>query len=300
MSITTDQRARRDAERVRQRAFWRQISHTLRGTKSELMPFEAVKHLRPVAESYAGVEAIPVKQIIGSVDRYRDFDHYFLPRYGLPIERWIRVRRANLEGVELPAIQVYKVGEVYFVKDGHHRVSVAREVGQSYIDAEIIELKVSIPPNATDSLKDMIIKGEYAAFLEWTALAKLKPDHREILFTVPGRYDVLMDHIRTHQYFLGQTYHRAFGWHEAVASWYDTQYLPIVEAIERHQVLRRFPGRREADLYIWIIDHQHFLQQAGMTLSTEDAARDYTERFAPNPWWRWWRRFNHTIRRSLG
>jgi hypothetical protein len=299
MSITTDQRARRDAERVRQRAFWHQISFTLRGTKSELMPFEAVKHLRPLAESYAGVEAIPVRQIIGSVDRYRDFDHYFLPRYDLPIERWIRVRRANLDGIELQAIQVYKVGELYFVKDGHHRVSVAREIGQAYIDAEIIELKVSIPPNAADSIKDMIIKGEYATFLEWTGLSKLKPDHRSILFTVTGRYDVLMDHIRTHQYFLGETYHREFGWHEAVASWYDTQYLPIVRAIQQHQVLKRFPGRREADLYIWIIDHQHFLQQAGMTLSTEDAARDYSKRFAPNPWQRFLQRFSN-IRRSPG
>lgn len=293
MSITTDQRARRDAERIRQRAFWRQISHTLRGTTSELMPFEAVKHLRPLAESYAGVTAIPVQQIIGSVDRYRDFDHYFLPRHHLPLERWIRVRKASLDGVELPAIQVYKVGELYFVKDGHHRVSVAREIGQRYIDAEVIELKVAVPPEARDSLKEMIIKGEYAEFLAQTELARLKPGHREIIFTVPGRYGIVLEHIRTHQYFLGERYRRPFSWQEAVASWYDTQYLPIVSAIERFKLLRRFPGRREADLYIWIIDHQHFLR-----LSSEDAAADYGRRFAPPAWRRLWQRLSRRAARS--
>ena len=157
-------RARRDAERVRSKAFWRQLLRTLRRLPNELMPFDAVRHLHPKSESYGGVQAIPIKQIVGSVDRYRDFDHYFLPRYHRPLTKWVGVRRARLEGKELPAIEVYKVGDLYFVKDGHHRVSVARDEGQYFIDAEIIELNVTVKPDADDSVKDLIIKGRMGGF----------------------------------------------------------------------------------------------------------------------------------------
>ena len=284
-------RAKQDAERVRSKAFWRQVLATLRRAPNELMPFDAVQNLHPRGESYGGVRAIPIQAIVGSVDRYRDFDHYFLPRYNYPLGRWIGIRQAKLEGKELPAIQVYQVGELYFVKDGHHRVSVARDEGQAYIDAEIIELNVSVKPDARDSVKDLIIKGECARFVEQTRLDELRPDHFEILFTVPGRYDILLDHMRKHEYYLGRENQRAFGWDEVVMSWYDRFYKPVVAEIREHDVLHRFPGRTEADLYIWIMDHRHYLrEQLGADIGSRIATRNYTANHAPAPLNRVWQR----------
>lgn len=293
MKSNNYQRARSHAERVKNKAFWRQILATLKGLPNELLSYDEVKPYYSASESYGGVRPIEIDKIVGSVDRYRDFDHYFLPRANRPINRWIGIRHARLEGIELPAIQVYKMGEIYFVKDGHHRVSVAREDGQKFIDAEIIELNVPVEPRAGDSLMDIILKGEQGRFLADTGLTRLRPKHR-ITFSVTGRYDILLEHIRTHQYYLGLSYKRAFSWQEAVESWYDTVYLSLVREIREHAILQRFPGRSEADLYLWIMDHRYNLtQQFGGDVGSERAVRDYAERYTPTlvmRLWQWLKR----------
>jgi hypothetical protein len=284
-------KARQDAERARLQAFWNQLLHNLRGIPNDLLPFSAVRDLNPTSERYGGIRAIPLSQIVGSVDRYRDFDHYFLPRLDHSLDRWASVRRAGLEGIELPPIQVYQVGDVYFVKDGHHRVSVARRTGQQFIDAEVIELQVTVPPDATDSLKDLIIKGEYARFLEATGLGRLRPDHEPILFTVPGRYDILLDHIQTRHYYLGLERQGDVPWSEAVTTWYDDLYVPIIKELREHRILERFPGRTEADLYLWIMDHRYYLaQRYGQQVDFEAATLDYAQHYAPDLLRRLWQR----------
>ena len=291
MSHFADRQARRDAERARGRAFWNHVLSTLRGIPNELLPFSVINKLRPTAERYGGVHPIEIKYIIGSVDKYKDFDHYFLPRLTYTLDRWIGIRRAGLEGKELPAIEVYKVGEVYFVKDGHHRVSVARASGQKFIDAEIIELHVQVPPDSKDSLKTIIIKGEYSLFLEQAPLAAIHPEHAPIIFTVTGRYDTLLDHIRTRQYYLAQERQHEVAWRDAVDSWYDTLYLPLAQEIREHNVMERFPGRTEADLYLWIMDHRYYLSQRyDDEVSSHDATLDFTKHHsphAPQRWWQW-------------
>lgn len=132
------QQAKRELEYAKRRALINGVLATLRGEENHLMPFEWVRHLRPRGEHYRGTTPIPLEQVVGSVDRYRDFDLHFLPREEYLDDRWMSIRMAQLDGRELPPIQVYKVGDVYFVKDGNHRVSVARRLGQKYIDAEVI------------------------------------------------------------------------------------------------------------------------------------------------------------------
>lgn len=291
MSHITQQRARHEAERARSRAFWNSVLYNLRGIPNELIPFSTVRGLYPSSENYGGVRSIEIENIVGSVDRYRDFDHYFLPKVTENLGRWVGVRQASLEGKELPPIEVYKVGDIYFVKDGHHRVSVARNAGQKYIDAEIIELNVPVKPTSKDSIKNIIIKGEYARFLGASKLNVLRPDHYEILFTVTGRYDVLLEHIHTHQYYLGTEYQREVCWEEAVMSWYDRLYRPLVDEIREHRVLERFPGRREADLYLWIMDHRYYLKQRfGKDVDTEEATVDFADHFSPDLLRRTWQR----------
>jgi hypothetical protein len=291
VSHFAQRRARQDAEKARTRAFWHQVAHSLRGIPNELIPFSAVQSLHPASERYGGVKPIPIQQIVGSVDRYRDFDHYFLPRLNHTLDRWVGIRQAGLEGKELPPISAYKVGELYFVKDGHHRVSVARNAGQHFIDAEIIELSVSVPLDSSDSIKDIILKGEYAVFLEQTKLGAVRPDHYPILFTVTGRYDVLLHHITTRQYYLGLKFQREVSWEEAVGSWYDRLYKRVVDESREHRVLRRFPGRTEADLYLWIMDHRYYLtQHSGTDVGSERAATDFAQRYSPAFTKRAWQR----------
>lgn len=297
MGLNAKQQAKRDAERTRNRAFWNQTLRTLRRMPNELLPFETIRNLYPNSESYRGVKAIPVQQIVGSVDRYRDFDHYFLPRLEFPLNKWIGIRQARLEGKELPAIQVYQVGEIFFVKDGHHRVSVARDEGQVFIDAEIIELNVPVKPDAKDSLKDIIIKGEYARFLEKTKLDKLKPQHVPILFSVTGRYDILLEHIHTHQYYLGKAEERDVSWDEAVVSWYDSVFYPVIQDMREFRVLSRFPGRSEADLYLWIMDHRWYLRERfGQDVGSQQATTDYVQRYSPMLLKRVWQRLQNRWR----
>ncbi|ULH15654.1 DUF4032 domain-containing protein [Deinococcus sp. KNUC1210] len=281
-TIRLRDQARSEVERARLTADVHDLLNVLRRQPNELLPFEWIRHLHPNAEYQRGTQAIPTASIVGSVDRYREFDRYYLPKEQHLDERWIGVRSAQLQGKELPPIQVYKVGELYFVKDGNHRVSVARRQGQAYIDAQVIELNVTVPPEPGDTLKDLIIKGEYADFLQATHLDTLMPEHLEMLFTTPGRYDRLIEHIRTRKYYLDKKHNRDTPWDEAVCSWYVRLYSRIVEQIRTHDVLKRFPGRTEADLYLWIMDHRYFLtQRYGFDVGSEVAALDFSKHHAP-------------------
>ncbi|WP_018465468.1 DUF4032 domain-containing protein [Calidithermus timidus] len=275
------QRASSEAETLARRVFFHDFLHRLRGQPNDLLPFDAVSRLRPKGEHYLGLRTIEVDKIVGSVDRYGDFDEHFLPKEPHTIERWTRLREAQLEGTEFPPIEVYQVGGAYFVKDGNHRTALAKAQGQHYIDAYVIALDVPVDLSPEDTLKDVILKGEYAHFLEQTKLDRLRPDHEPILFSKAGRYDVLLEHIRTHQYFMGLDQKRHVTWEEAVVDWYDKLYAPTVQEIREQKLLKNFPGRNEADLYLWVSDHRYYLSQAlGHDIGAEEATLS-AQRTAP-------------------
>ena len=107
-----------------------------------LLSFDETKGaLAQWGQAYRGMRIVEVEKITGSVGRYRDFDGSFLPRKKSMAQRWNRVDRAYHQGVELPAVSLYKIGEAYFVRDGNHRVSVARYHGVAAIDAEVVEIR---------------------------------------------------------------------------------------------------------------------------------------------------------------
>ena len=173
---------------------------------------------------------------------------------------------------------LYKVGEIYFVVDGHHRVSVAREQGQEFIEAEVRECKVKVPIGPDVRPEDLEILGARIEFLERTGLDRLRPD-AQIELTVPDGYSRMLEHIAVHRYFMGLDQQREISDQEAVAHWYDTVYLPIVKVIRERGVLEEFPNRTEGDLYLWVLDHQQFLHDHGGNLSPpEEAAQAYVQR----------------------
>ena len=145
--------AENDYRRVRSRALFGDVIARLSRRPNRLLSFEEVKKsLALGGPIYRGTQPVPVAQIVGSVDRYRDFDREFLPAQSRTADRWKSIARAFYSDVDLPPVRLYKVGDAYFVLDGHHRVSVARDQGVEFIDAEVQEAYSRVPVTA-DLLK---------------------------------------------------------------------------------------------------------------------------------------------------
>ena len=279
MSDELTTRVRADYERARFKAFLNRVWSTISGQPTKLLSYDEVKEkLRIGGPIYRGVRTVRVDQIIGSLNRYHEFDRAFLPTQSETSSRWQSVDRAFYQDVNLPPILLYKVGQVYFVVDGHHRVSVAREQGQEFIDAEVRECatRVNITPNL--KLEDLEILGDKVHFLERTNLDDIRPD-ANIKLTIPDGFERMLEHIAVHRYFMGLDWKRDISEKEAIAHWYETVYLPIVKVIRKSKILKDFPGRTEGDLYLWVLDHQHYLaEEEGQPLKPPDkAAQQFIE-----------------------
>lgn len=287
MSDDPGWRARADFATARARGFLRGAFTLLTGQPNQLLRFDAVKEaLRLGGPIYRGVQPVAIYKILGSVDRYQDFDRAFLPRSDRTAARWMKISRAWFEDVALPPVLLYKVGDVYFVVDGHHRVSVAREQGQLTIDAEVRECAVRVPLTPEVTADQLEVLGERVEFLERTGFDTLRPGAR-IDVTILGGYERMLEHIAVHRYFMGIEWRRDIGDAEAVAHWHDEVYAPIVAVIRANAVLEFFPGHTEADLYLWVLDHRHYLVAAGQadlvepTAAAEAFLRD--RRLPPRP-----------------
>jgi nucleotide-binding universal stress UspA family protein len=185
-------------------------------------------------------------------------------------------------GSGIPPIEVYKVGEAYFVLDGNHRVSIARQEGQKTIEAHVIEIGTDIPVTPDLQPDDLIIKAEYADFLENTEIKRIFPQ-ADLSVTVPGQYERLLEHIEVHRYFMGLDFQREISYREAVEHWYETVYTPFVEQIRERGMLRWFPDRTETDLYLWVSEHMETLKkELDWSLSPVEAAFDLAKKDNPS------------------
>lgn len=257
-----NERVKADYSRVRFKSFINQAFALISGKKNNLLSYDEIKErLHIGGPIYRGVKTVSVKQIIGSLNRYHEFDSAFLPKEDQLASRWQKVDRAFYEDIHLPPIVLYKVGEIYFVVDGHHRVSVAREQGQDFIEAEVRECATRINITSNIQPEDLEILGSKVNFLERTALDKIRPNIN-IYLTIPDGFERMLEHIAVHRYFMGINLKRDISEEEAIASWYDTVYIPIIEVIRKSDVLKDFPNKSEGDLYLWILDHQHYLAEA--------------------------------------
>ena len=192
---------------------------------------------------------------MGSVGRYRDFTREFLPRASVNKDRWKAVDVAMHSQLGLPPIEVYQVGEIYFVKDGNHRVSVARANGLTDIDAYVTRVETLVTLTADTLPEELALKAAYADFLRDTGLERLRPGS-EIEVTEIRGYHELLEHIAVHRYYMGLEQDREIAPQEAVVSWYDYVYLPVAAAVWASDVLDRFPQRTAADLYLWVCRHR--------------------------------------------
>jgi uncharacterized ParB-like nuclease family protein len=294
-------RAIQDFDAARFRAFWKSLGATLTGRSRRLPSLDAVLAAAGAeGRSFGGVHEIPLNAIVGTAappGKAGDFDPGFLPVARRLRNRWTRLYREMVEGDELPPIDVYKVGDGYYVIDGHHRVSVARSLGRPTINARVIEVKTRAPIGINVDPHELLKAAEYAAFLESTQLHRTRPQAR-LECSRLGRYDEIFKHILGHRYFMGLESGSQVAVREAAASWYDNVYTPIAAVIRKHKVLEQLPGWTEADVYVEITRRWLALSQAGKPSGPHPAAHALLDDAEAMSWWRRRRAIQLPERRS--
>jgi hypothetical protein len=274
----------RDFSRARRRAFLRRIGAYLRRDpgSNHLLSFDEVKGaLGAVSQVYAGMREVPVSKIVGSVGRHRDFDRAFLPSKPDLGVRWRRIDEIMDKGEELPPVSLYKIGDAYFVQDGNHRVSVARQRGVEMIDAEVVELRSRVPVDSALTARDLLHKLEHRRLLERLPIDRVLPEIK-VEFSDVADYRRLATYVEAHGFRVTQLWRRYVSPEEVLGDWYEYGYRPIAEMIREERILDAFPGRTELDLYLWIVYHRErlALEARDERISTQ-AAKDDILKSAP-------------------
>jgi len=269
MSMLTDMRTADDFAKARRAAWLSRIRHFLNPEKDRLLSFDDVQEiLRPKNQTYAGVRDVPVRLIVGSEGRYKDFTKHFLPKADSLRGRWQKIDAAFLGNIDLPVILLYEIGGVYFVRDGNHRVSVAKAQGVEMISAEVTRLDSEIPIDPNMSLPELrtaVIKYEKRVFYTETFFGEIT-GFWDLDFTRTGRYDVIYSHILAHQSRVRRETAAEVPFEDALLSWYQNVYCPVVTIITAEDLCADFKDRTVSDLFVWIIQRwddleDHYINQ---------------------------------------
>lgn len=282
-------RARRQAEIERLRSW-------LLGRDSRLLPFDTIRrNLRQQSPLYRGIQQIPVEKIVGSVGRYDEMTREFLPLNDSLKDRWVKMAQlAHTEG--WPPIELYKVSDTYFVRDGNHRVSAARQLKFPSIEAHVWEYPDEIEISPKDTLDEVLNRFRERVFLEKTGL-KLRYPTFDIRFTTSGRYPELQAQIEELRQKLEMIDEREVAFEEAADFWYELIYLPGTQIIRESGLMEAFPGRTEADLYAWMSLHRERLrEQYGDYENLPDLAQSLMSTYREKPS----ARVSRQMRRLLG
>lgn len=252
------------------------LARVRRGLPPDLLPFDAVREKLRLRHSVdRGVADVPLDRIVGSLGRDRDFNRLFFPRGESLRGRWEGVRKLALGDRGFPMVELYKVGDVYFVIDGHHRVSVARHLDAPSIEAHVREFVTDVPVGRDDSIEELALRRGRADFLEATGI---DADATEV-----DAYERLLDHISMHGWYEKKP------WTEAIASWRDNVFEPTLGIIRTSGVMEQFPGRTETDLYLYAMDHLHYLREKEAEAGPTEAVEEMKSRPKGRWWERWWR-----------
>lgn len=271
-----------DFRRARRKAALQEVFARFTSKSFDLLSYEEVSNsLKGRKSAKQELREIPLDAIVGSVGRYKDFTRKFLPLQDSDEGRWARVKAAVMGMTGLPPIEVYQIGDVYFVLDGNHRVSVARQLGTTHIQAYVTEVITKVAISADIQPDDLIVKAEYVDFLDFSRLDMLRPE-ADMSVTAPGKYHELEKQISKVRDFLSKDGIKDVSDEEAVAYWFDEFYLPVASAIRDRGLLRDFPDRTVTDLYLWVSEHKNSLEKAlGWDIEPEEAASDLADRFSP-------------------
>ncbi|MDR2493982.1 MAG: transcriptional regulator [Spirochaetaceae bacterium] len=276
-----------DFNRARTKALFSRALRFIYGDREKLLSLRDVTALlKPKREVYQGTRAVPLSLIIGSEGRYRDFNRRFFPYSEFLRSRWERLNRAWLENAAFPPVSLYEIGGVYFVRDGNHRVSVARSQGMEMIDAEVISLSSDIaitPAMTAGDLRRLLIGREKRRFYEESGFGALTGDYG-LDFSATGQYEVIYRHILGHKYYINQRVPQEIPFSDGLFSWYGEVYAPIIEVIRAEFLTAAFPESTASDLYLRLADYWDLLKkERGSRCSLLTAARSFLHFSQPPP-----------------
>ena len=219
--------------------------------KADLLELEDVeRRLKPLTRRYLGVRAIPLENVVGTEGRAATFTREFEPRQAFTRDRLRSLAEAFPEG-GFPAILAVKLGDTYFVIDGHHRVALARRRGGEMIDADVTEFvtRVPLPPGA--DMVEVVLRQLERVFLEESGLAEARRGVR-LSASRPAVYLELLENLQVHGYHLMREQGRVPGEAEIAADWYDGVYSPTIRAIERDRLGEGYRDAPDADLFLFL------------------------------------------------
>jgi hypothetical protein len=243
--------AQHDFLRARRRAVAARLAARLRlepGDVGVVLPYEEViEALGFVSERELGLQVVPIAAIVGTVDRRRDFDRRFRPTSGRVRGRWEQIAAAMRRGEALPPVDLYRIGEIYFVRDGHHRVSVACALGRTDIDAYVTEVSTRVGADRTITVADLPLKSHQRVFFERVPL----PDdaRAEIKLSDPWDYAGLAEGVEAWGFRAIQDRDAPLDRVETALLWLETEYRPVVATLREAGIVRH-GGETEAYLRI--------------------------------------------------
>src|ERR671917_269256 len=214
---------------------------------------EVERRLKPFGRRYRGVREVPLEALVGTDGRASSFPRDFRPLHAFSRDR-LRSLEATFADGAFPPIVTVKLGEAYFVIDGHHRAALARRSGAEMIDADVTELLTSVPLPAGADMLDVVLRELERIFLEDSGLAEARPGAR-LAVSRPAHYLELLENIQVHGYHMMRDRGRVLENAEIAANWYDAIYTPTLEAIDRLRLSRLYRDTPPGDLFLVL--HRH-------------------------------------------
>ena len=252
--------AQTDFSRARREGALARLTARLRREPSDfdvILPFEeVVVALGRTGQRSLGLQSIALEAIVGTVDRSKEFDRSFRPTSGRMRGRWERIAEVQRRGKDMPPISVYRIGELHFVKDGHHRVSVARALGRTQIDAYVTEVETQIPVDAELRPHDLPLKGHERLFnervpLSTEARARVRPSD-------PWDYGCLTEGVEAWGLRAIQARGEFMNRDEVAEAWYREDYLPVVGTLREAGLL---DDSNETDVYMRVVSDRYRLMR---------------------------------------
>lgn len=231
--------AQHDFLRARRRASYAKLLGRLRWEPDDvkvILPYEEViDALGFVSERRVGPQVVALEAIVGTVDRQRDFDRRFRPTSQRVRGRWEQIAAAMRRGASMPPVDLLRIGEIYFVRDGHHRVSVSRALGRTDIDAYVTEVTTRVGADRTITLEDLPLKSHERLFFE---RVPLPPEARgEIRISNPWDYGLLAEAVEAWGFRAMQDRDEPLDRTATAELWLQTEYRPVVEMLREAHLI---------------------------------------------------------------
>jgi hypothetical protein len=242
--------AQGDFSRARRSRLLADIARRLRREPDDvglILPFEeVVEALGRTGQHDLGLQVVPLDAVVGSVDRAVDFDRGFRPTSPRLRSRWERIAAAQRRGESMPPVSLFKVGDLYFVRDGHHRVSVAKSLGRSDIDAYVTEVETRVPLDSETRISDLPLKDHERLFFERVPLPVEARSRIDV--SDPWRYGRLAEAIEAWGYRAMQERGSFMDRPEVARRWFADEYEPVTEMLRAGELMAE--GETETDAYM--------------------------------------------------